>query len=189
MNDVIFVHGEWMVQFRPISNKKLSSSGDKSRTKGSSMYARADKTMLSTSNSNAKSTNKGVVCSNTHGLSVCDAFKKLTPNDWYKKVKKVKLCFLCFRGAHAVKDCKMRECRNDGCKKHHNTLLLHPPENTKGLLTKSAQTVETHAIVCLQSFGNLPVYEVENSNNGKTMKVQTSHQQINWFYNAWNKVW
>ena len=170
LNNIAFVHDELLAQFRQSNDKKQSTSADRTKTTGSSMSAAANETGLSTFNSNPKSPNKCVVCGNTHGLWACDAFKKLPSIDRYKKVKENKLCFLCFRGGHAVKDCKMKECGIDGCKRRHNR-LLHRPEETKIPNTTSTEIVETHASVSLNTFGILPVYKVELSNNGNRMKL------------------
>ena len=137
---------------------------------GSSMSATANETGLSTFNSNPKGPIKRDVCGNTHGLWACDAFKKLAPVDRYKKVKENKLCFLCFRGRHAVKDCKMKECGIDGCKRRHNR-LLHQPEETIKSNTTSTEIVEIRASVSLNPFGILPVYKVELSNKGNRVKL------------------
>ena len=138
---------------------------------GSSMSATAtNENGLSTFNSNPKSPIKRVVCGNTHALWACDTFKKLAPVDRYRKVKENKLCFLCFRGRHAVKNCKMKECGIDGCKRRHNR-LLHQPEETRKSNTTSTEIVETHASVSLNTFGILPVYKVELSNNGNRVKL------------------
>ena len=170
LNDVAFVHDELLVQFRQSSDKKQSMSTDRTKTAGSSMSPTTNETGLSTLNSSLKTPLKCVVCGNAHGLWACDAFKKLTPIERYKKVKESKLCFLCFRGGHAVKDCKMKECGIDGCKRRHNT-LLHRPEENKIPNTTSTEAVETHASVSLNTFGILPVHQVELSNNGKRVKV------------------
>ena len=134
------------------------------------MSATANETGLSPFNSIPKGPIKCVVCGNTHGLWACDAFKRLAPIDRYKKVKENKLCFLCFRGGHAVKDCKIKECGIDGCKRRHNR-LLHRPEETNNSNTTSTEIVETHASVSLNTFGILPVYKVELSNNGNRVKL------------------
>ena len=164
LNDIAFVHDELLVQFRQSSDKKQSMSTERIKTTGSSISATANEAGLSTFNSNPKGPIKCVVCGNTHGIWACDAFKELTPIDRYKKVKENKLCFLCFRGGHAVKDCKMKECGIDGCKRRHNR-LLHRPEEPKISNTASTEIVETHASVSLNTFGILPVYKVELSNN------------------------
>ena len=134
------------------------------------MSATANETGCSTFNSNPKAPIKCVVCVNSHGLWACNAFKKLSPIDRYKKVKENKWCFLSFRGGHAVKDCKKKECGIDGCERHHNR-LLHQPEETKSSNTTSTETVETHASVSLNTLGILPVYEVNLSKNGKKVKL------------------
>ena len=134
------------------------------------MSASANETGLSTFNSNPKGRIKCVVCGNTHGIWACDAFKKLAPIDRYQKVKENKMCFLCFRGGHAVKDCKMKDCGIDGCKRRHNR-LLHQPEDLKSFNTTSTEILETHASVSANTFGILPVYKVELSNNGNRVKL------------------
>ena len=134
------------------------------------MSATANETGLSTINSNPQSVIKCVVCGNSHGFRACDALKKLTSIDRYKKLEEKKLCFLCFRGGHAVKDCKMKECGIGVCKRRHNR-LLHRPEETKNFNTTSMEIVETQASVSLNTFGILPVYKVELSNNGNKVKL------------------
>ena len=170
LNDIAFVHDELLVQFKQSSDKKQSTSTDRTKTTGSSISATANETGLSTFISNPKCPIKCVVCGNSHGLWACDAFKKLTPIDRYKRVKENKFCFLCFRGGHAVKDCKMKECGIDGCKRQHNR-LLHRPEETKSSNTTATEIVETHASVNLNTFGVLHVYKVELSNNGNRVKL------------------
>ena len=81
------------------------------------------------------------------------------------------MCFLGFRGGHAVKDCKMKECGIDGCRRRHNNRLLHRPEEPKGSNTTSTEIVETHASVSLNNFGILLVYKVEISNSGNRVKL------------------
>ena len=166
LKDFAFVHDQLLVQFKQTSDKTQPTSTDRTKTVGSSMSATAKETGLSTSNSNPKAPIKCVVCGKTHGLWACDAFKKLSSIDRYKRVKESKLCFLCLRAGHAVKDCKMKECGIDGCKKRHNR-MLHQPEETKSSNTTSTETVETHASVSLNTFGILRMYEMNLSNNGK----------------------
>ena len=146
LNDIAFVHDELLVQFRQSNDKKQSTSADRTRTTGSSMSATVSETKLSTFNSNPKGSIKSVFCGNTHGLLAGDAFKKLAPIDRYRKVKDNKLCFQCFQGGTAEKDCKMKKCGIDGCKKRHNR-LLHRPEENKVPNTTSTETVETHASI------------------------------------------
>ena len=95
---------------------------------------------------------------------------KLNTIDRYKKVKDAKLFFLCLRSGHPVKECKMKECGIDGCQKRHNR-LLHRSESSSKPITKTTETVETHASVGLNNFGYLPVNEVELSNNGYRLNV------------------
>ena len=167
MDDIAFVHDELLVQARQSSDKKQSTSTDRTKTTGSSISATTNETGLSTFNSNPKGPIKCVVCGNTHGLWACDVFKKLNPINRYKRVKEIKLCFLCFRGGHAVKVCKMKECGIDGCKRRHNRLLHRTEENK----IPNATSTETQANVSLNTVGILPVYEVELSNNVKRAKV------------------
>ena len=154
LNDITVVHDELLVQFRQSHDKKQFTSADQTRTTGSSMSATANEREMSIFDSNSKGSIKCVVCDNTHGLWPCDTFKKLAPIDRYRKVYDNKLCFLCFRGGHAVKDCKMKECETDGCKKCHNK-LWHRPEENESPNPTSTETTETHASVSLNTFGNL----------------------------------
>ena len=65
----------------------------------------------------------------------------------------------------------MKVYRTDSCKRRHKR-LLHRPEETKSPNTTSTEeSVETHASVSLDTFGILPVYEVNLSNNGKKVKL------------------
>ena len=121
-------------------------------------------------NANSKPTNNCVVCGNMHGIWGCDAFKKLNTIDRYKKVKDAKLCFLCLRSGHPVKECKRKSCGIDGCQKRHNR-LLHRSESSSKLTTKATEKVETHASVGLNIFGFPPVNDVELSNHGYPLKV------------------
>ena len=88
-------------------------------------------------------------------------------------MKDTKLCFLCLRSGHPVKDCKMKECVIDGCQKRHNR-LLHRSESFKKPATKATETVETHASGDMNTFGILPVNEIELSDNGYRLKVLAS---------------
>ena len=85
-------------------------------------------------------------------------------------MKDAKLCFLCLRSGHSLKECKMKECGIDGCEKRHNR-LLHRSELSSKPITKATETVETHASVGLNNIGILPVNEVELSNNDYRLKV------------------
>ena len=87
-----------------------------------------------------------------------------------KKWRRINCASYFFHGGHAVKDCKMNECGIDGCKRRHNR-LLHRPEDNKIPDTASTETVETHASVSLNTFGNFHVYVVEFSEKGKRLKV------------------
>ena len=170
LDDIAFVNDELLVQFRLGNDKKQSTSADRLRAAGSSISATTNATGLSPFNSYPKAPRNCVVWGNTHGLWASDDFKKPAPVDRYKKVKENRLCFLYFRGGHAVKDCMMKECGIDGCQRSHNR-LFYRQEVSKGLNTTSTETVETHASVSLNTFGILPVYEVQLSNNGMRVKV------------------
>ena len=169
-NDIAFVHYELLAHFKQSKDKKQSTSADRTKTTRLSMCATANETGLSTFNSNPKGLIKCVVCGKTHELWVCDAFRKPTLIERYKKGKENKLCFLCFRGGHAVNDRKMKECGIDGCKRRHNK-FLHRPKESKNSKETSTEIVETHASVSLNTFGILHVYKVELSNNGNSVKL------------------
>ena len=64
----------------------------------------------------------------------------------------------------------MEECGIDGCKRRHNR-LLHQPEEPKSFNATSTENAETHASVDSNTFGILPVYKVELSNNGNRVKL------------------
>ena len=170
LNDVAFVHDELLAQIRQSNNKKQPTSTDQPRTAGSSMFTTTNESGLRTINSCSKTPSKCAVCGNAHGFWACKAFKKLTLIERYKKVKESKFCFLCSCGGHAVKDCKKKESGIDGCKRRHNR-LLHRSEGNKIPDTTSTETVETHASVSLNTFGILPVYELEHSNKSKRVTV------------------
>ena len=67
---------------------------------------------------------------------------------------------------HEVRFDETRDC----CERRHNRMLHRPEENQLPNPT-STETVKTNASVRLNTFGMLPVYQVELSNNGKRMKV------------------
>ncbi|XP_018315455.1 uncharacterized protein, partial [Mycetomoellerius zeteki] len=59
-----------------------------------------------------------------HRLYHCATFLNLTPQARGKEVKRLKLCFNCFKGGHSVETCNSSTCRL--CHKKHNTLLHIP---------------------------------------------------------------
>ncbi|XP_055633331.1 uncharacterized protein LOC129773712 [Toxorhynchites rutilus septentrionalis] len=75
----------------------------------------------------SESVSKCPGCKNSHPLTQCEMFQKLTPNNRFDFAKSHRLCINCLRGGHMAKECRSGLCRICG-KKHHS--LLHLPTVT-----------------------------------------------------------
>ncbi|XP_031334025.1 uncharacterized protein LOC116164038 [Photinus pyralis] len=60
-------------------------------------------------------------CKENHYLYQCPNFLKLTIQNRWNEVKRLKLCVNCFRGNHYNNECKSASCKK--CDRKHNTLL------------------------------------------------------------------
>ena len=125
----------------------------------------------------SKPTGNCPICSTKHPLWACTAFKQLTIKDRNDKVKQFKLCFLCFKDDHTVKECKLKECGIDGCTKKHNRLLhfKNQTSNPNNIATGSVQTNSgTENLSCeatLKKYGALPIYQIDVKNNGLCIRT------------------
>ena len=109
------------------------------------------------------------LCSEKHPLWACAQFKKLSPKDRYEKVKAFKLCFLCLRGGHPVKDCKLKECGIDGCDKRHNRMLHIKVPNSNS--TDPNQKEVSHSNnISRDTYGAVPVYQICLTNENTSIK-------------------
>jgi len=61
------------------------------------------------------------VCKDSHTVSQCSAFKKLSNDEKYKVVRNNKLCINCLSNKHMIKDCQYNGCKI--CGKWHHTLI------------------------------------------------------------------
>lgn len=77
------------------------------------------------------------MCSMSHWLNQCDAFKALDIPQRSGKVKDFKLCYNCF-GAHEIKNCTSKfTCRH--CDKKHHSLLHKEDKNPVNTETRQVQ--------------------------------------------------
>ena len=72
-----------------------------------------------------------LLCSQPHQFWKCEDYKKLSPEDKYQYVRKMRRCFCCLRVGHGSRYCPSKyNCFVSGCsKKHHTSLHEHFCEN------------------------------------------------------------
>ncbi|XP_062538841.1 uncharacterized protein LOC134207138 [Armigeres subalbatus] len=79
---------------------------------------------------NNDNTPKCILCKQSHMLSLCDDFKKLTPQKRFELAKRQGLCLNFLKSSHLMKNCSAGSCRT--CNKRHHTLLhLNPNTSTE----------------------------------------------------------
>ena len=61
-----------------------------------------------------------IFCKGNHLLHGCNAFFKLSPSLWTRKVQELKVCFNCLSTGHGNKECKRGPCKI--CGRKHNSL-------------------------------------------------------------------
>ncbi|XP_072168946.1 uncharacterized protein [Diadema setosum] len=90
-------------------------------------------------------------CSQMHNLDVCKQFKQKSRDERLRTVRDAKLCDNCFKPFHFATNCKQKSnCKVDGCKWRHHTLLhRHTEKPAKGhhesVTTTEARTASTEA--------------------------------------------
>ena len=63
-------------------------------------------------------------CNKSHALTACPDLLKLSVEERWNLVRKLKLCFLCLKGHHQVKFCRNENaCGVEGCARRHNSVL------------------------------------------------------------------
>lgn len=69
---------------------------------------------------------------NSHHITTCRQFKKLTPKERYDEVVKRRLCFRCLRADHLSPACQSKtKCDEPGCGQRHHSLLHLPKRDNK----------------------------------------------------------
>jgi len=61
------------------------------------------------------------VCKDSHAVSQCNTFKRLSDNEKYKIVEDNKLCINCLNNKRMIRDCQSHGCKI--CGKWHHTLI------------------------------------------------------------------
>ena len=60
------------------------------------------------------------LCGEAHNLSTCSVFAKLDTEARWNEVRKLRLCFLCLKRNHQVRDCRVKVlCGVDDCTRRH----------------------------------------------------------------------
>ena len=62
------------------------------------------------------------ICEDKHFIAKCPTFIKATADERFEMLKKLRLCFSCFKGNHVSSECRTRSTC-DKCSKQHHTLL------------------------------------------------------------------
>ncbi|XP_068716052.1 titin homolog [Montipora foliosa] len=62
------------------------------------------------------------ICENKHFIAKCATFNKATADERFEMLKKLHLCFSCFKTNHVSSECRSRSTC-DKCSKQHHTLL------------------------------------------------------------------
>jgi len=111
-----------------------------------------------------------------HRLYHCPSFLNLTPQARGKEVKRLKLCFNCFKVGHNVETCSSSTCRL--CHKKHNTLLhISNGESSEGGGSGSpSATVKSQPLADSQSTSVVQHVALRN-NRGllATARLQDNH--------------
>ncbi|XP_033229727.1 uncharacterized protein LOC117181275 [Belonocnema kinseyi] len=87
-------------------------------------------------------------CQGEHVICNCEPFKKLTPHDRFKAIKKAALCINCFCSNHRVYLCTASPCRKCG-RKHHT--LLHFEKGKTGESSESQPAVQSQSVLNLHA--------------------------------------
>lgn len=124
--------------FEAMESLKCSSITAQSNSKTNSNNKQGVSKSFHSSASNASQNKTGSRCGvckqQKHFLFACEEFKKMSPENRFKKIKDLRLCINCFSNSHTVSDCTSRNCKM--CDKKHHTMLhrtiLHPnlPDET-----------------------------------------------------------
>ncbi|XP_011165208.1 uncharacterized protein LOC105199705 [Solenopsis invicta] len=117
-----------------------SKSAKSSVVSGDTKSINANKKSVAAVASEAKSTECLTCSQGKHRIYQCPAFLNLTPQARNKEIKRLKLCFNCFKGGHSIEACGFGTCRL--CHKKHNTLL----HVTKAKDTESEGVSQSSAI-------------------------------------------
>ncbi|KYM98105.1 hypothetical protein ALC62_11198 [Cyphomyrmex costatus] len=132
---------------------KLSSSDTSHKS------SNANKKAIAAVTAEAKS-DKCLACNQgNHRLYHCPSFLNLAPPARSKEVKRLKLCFNCFKGDHSVESCNASTCRV--CHKKHNT-LLHIPKDEG---TEHGSGIKLHDERSLRAFRPSTEKEEINKNH------------------------
>ncbi|XP_011170650.2 uncharacterized protein LOC105203543 [Solenopsis invicta] len=117
-----------------------SKSAKSSVVSGDTKSINANKKSIAAVASEAKSAECLTCSQGKHRIYQCPAFLNLTPQARNKEIKRLKLCFNCFKGGLSIEACGFGTCRL--CLKKHNTLL----HVTKAKDTESEGVSQSSAI-------------------------------------------
>ncbi|XP_062711949.1 uncharacterized protein LOC134289689 [Aedes albopictus] len=141
-----------------ITLSQPSPSTSKSEPKHESKPSRPKTTLYHSANSD--STQKCSLCKQSHTLSQCDEFRKLTPQKRFELAKRQGLCLNCLKSSHMMKNCSAGSCRT--CNKRHHT-LLHLNSQSVSNTESHDKSVAAQVGQCQQSSQSATVVESPSS--------------------------
>ncbi|XP_058816591.1 uncharacterized protein LOC131679858 [Topomyia yanbarensis] len=127
---------------RILQSLTLSQSSQHVAKPESKLEPKAWRNKTSIYHSSSENLSKCTVCKQTHPLTQCDDFKKLSPQKRFDVAKKHGLCLNCLRSSHMMKNCTAGSCRT--CNKRHHTLLHlnSTPQKTDQTEDKTALSMQ-----------------------------------------------
>ncbi|XP_058817389.1 uncharacterized protein LOC131680696 [Topomyia yanbarensis] len=127
---------------RILQSLTLSQSSQHVAKPESKLEPKAWRNKTSIYHSSSENLSKCTVCKQTHALTQCDDFKKLSPQKRFDVAKKHGLCLNCLRSSHMMKNCTAGSCRT--CNKRHHTLLHlnSTPQKTDQTEDKTALSIQ-----------------------------------------------
>lgn len=100
-----------------------------------------------------------------HDLQNCKKFSQLSPMSRYNEAKKLKLCILCLKTGHGVKQCRAKKCMH--CNENHHNLLHRKNERNTRDVTSSN----------FNNFGS-PTTTIPHLNSSNNSQEATTSQNI-----------
>lgn len=101
-----------------------------------------------------------ILCKQSHILTQCDEFKKLTPQNRFELAKRQGLCLNCLKSSHLMKNCTAGSCRT--CNKRHHT-MLHLNTQAAPQTDIHNKSVAAQVGQCQHSFQSATVVESPSS--------------------------
>lgn len=95
-----------------------------------------------------------ISCKGAHFINYCPAFKSLTVNNRYNKIKELKACVNCLKTNHSIQNC-LSPSRCKVCQKPHHS-ILHFPANNPTSTNSNPELADqpTSSIGCLANCKN-----------------------------------